>query len=78
MEVWAAARERENVLETVTVSVTPDTRASCVRAVPTATTGRRAPITAHPAVQVANHRQSDGQPIACRFMDTKSYFLCLS
>ncbi len=35
MEVWAAARVRAHVWETETVFVTRDTRASCVRTVPT-------------------------------------------
>lgn len=61
MEVWAAVREKGPVWEMESVCVTQATLASCARAVLTATTGRRAPITAKEPVQVPNQRRSDCQ-----------------
>lgn len=46
MGVWAAARAREHALETENASVILATRAVCARAVLTATSERKAPMTA--------------------------------
>lgn len=46
VEVWAAARVRGLAWEMESVSATPATRAVCARAVPMATSERKAQMTA--------------------------------
>lgn len=51
-EVWAAAKGRVLALEMESVFVIPGIRAICARAVPMATTEKKAPMTAQEPAQV--------------------------